>query len=189
MRFQKIKFAFTLLTVVFTTTATSQKSSIEPSTVLKISKSDSSLLLKTWNYFLTGLQNRDSNKIKRLSLENVYCVTIGYILTGLPKKQLMQIDLFIDSVVEKFNNRRFLAVLTDSMFYFIEEKYPDRTPANFKLKKGKKLILFSVNFNDLVSGQDGRKYQNYYIFQFIKRNEKFIFYGVELQSPRYSEFQ
>jgi hypothetical protein len=184
MKCHQIKFVFVFFALVNSTTAISQKFSIEHSTVLKISASDSSLLLATWNSFLLNVEAKNYKKVKDLSLVKVYVISIGYTLKGLPKNELMRIDLFIDSIVAKFYDGDFMKVLTDSAIYIFKTEYPDRIHSNFNLPHGEKLILYSINFNDLVFGENGRKYQNYYVFQFVKCKNEFKFFGLELESPR-----
>jgi hypothetical protein len=182
MKYHQIKLRFLLIAIIISNTSLSQKF-IEPWTVLKISDSDSIHLVRTWSSFLKSIQNKDDKGIKNLSLNKVYNNSIGHPLPGLPAKELMPIDLYLDSVINKFDKNDFLVVLSDSGFRLFKIKYPDRMPQNLKLRDGKKLILYSINFENIVPGDDGSKYVNYYTFNFVKQSTKFIFFGSNLVSP------
>ncbi len=111
-----------------------------------------------------------------LSLEKISRATLGYTLPGLSqKRETMSVAIFIDSVVEKFYDKRFLSVLSDSAFRLLKLKYDQKDKPN---------IIYSVMFKEIVIGRSGHRYGNYYSFEFIKRKDKFIFYGIDMDSAR-----
>ena len=152
---------------------------------MKMSKHDSIMLIQSWKLLLQGIRNKDHKGIVDISLEKVYCKSNGQLLSGLPKGDLISTNLFIDSVVDKFYDSHLMSLLKDSVYRLSKTIYPDRKPSNLLLPKGKRLILYDVYFLDLAPHRngDGVSDYNYYIFQFVKIDSQFKFFGLHLESP------
>jgi hypothetical protein len=178
----KLKFILSVFLLTIIGKVFSQKPFTEREDNLKISNKDSILLVNTWNSFLTNIREKNHQEIKEMSLEEVYCTSAGHVLPGLSKDRLMPINLFIDSVMSKFYSGRFINTLTDSTLHLFKAGYPDRKPLNFTTAKGKELVLFDVYFIDLVP-KGNAKDQNYYVFRFVKKEGKFKFFELRLESP------
>ena len=170
-------FFFTMTCKTF-----SQKHFVDREEILMLSNEDSILLVDTWKSFLKRIDEKDYAAIKEGSLEKVYCKSFGHVLPGLFKDKLMPIDLFVDSVVSKFYDGHFINVLNDSTFRVSKSAYPDRKPSNFTPVKGQRLIIFDIYFIDLVPMGEAKD-RNYYIFRFIKKDGKFKFFELRLESP------
>jgi hypothetical protein len=162
--------------IIFLCLAATNPKSLKQSEILKVSREDSILLVRSWKTFLDAINKRDKKEIMELSLEKISRITFGYTLPGLSQsRETMPVAMFIDSVVEKFYDRRFLSVLSDSAIHLLKLKYD---------QKDKPGIIYSVMFKEIVIGRSGHRYGNYYAFEFIKRKDKFIFYGIDLNSAR-----
>jgi hypothetical protein len=182
MKYPQIKLGFLLIAMAISNISLSQNF-IEPSTDLKISTSDSVNLINTWNSFLKAIKEKNGKEIEDISLNMVYNNYEGTPLSDLPAKKLLPITIYKDSVLEKFDGKDFMTVLSDSSFRLYKIRYPNRKPKNLKLQKGEKLTLYSINFEHVVTKLNNRKFVNYYTFHFVKQNNKFIFFGTDLVSP------
>jgi hypothetical protein len=151
---------------------------------MKLSKSDSTLLGKTWEGFLWGILAKDRNVIETMSLKKVYCYSFGNVLPNLKQQQLLPIDIFIDSILSKFYNNRILGAIRDSSHKTRVTKYSDRKVSNLNLKNGQKLILYDIYYKDYVPFDNGIKAINFYFFSFVKINNEFKFFQLQLESPR-----
>lgn len=162
--------------IIFLCLAATNPKSLKQSEILKVSREDSVLLVRSWKSLLDAINKRDKEEIMELSLEKISRATLGYTLPGLSqKRETMSVAIFIDSVVEKFYDKRFLSVLSDSAFRLLKLKYDQKDKPN---------IIYSVMFKEIVIGRSGHRYGNYYSFEFIKRKDKFIFYGIDMDSAR-----
>ena len=178
-----IKFAGLIIILIASNSTFAQKAGLERSKSLKIDKDDSVLLVTTWNSFLQNIETKNSIQIKKQSLQNVYCKSTGHVLPDLPKNKLMPIDSFVDSIMIKFYDKHFFEVIQDSAYRIMAVIYPDRRPSNFKLATGQKLILFDIYYIDYVPTGKAVRNQNFYIFSFVKIENQYKFFGVDLQSP------
>ncbi len=179
--FHNVVGLLTLMALPFLSMA--QKSPLERSRSLKISKNDSIQLVNTWNSFLSGIQKKEFAKVKELSLEKVYCKGWCNVLPGKKPSELMLIDSFLSNVITKFYDSRFFGVLNDSSFHVMEVTYPDRKPLNYTIPRGQSLVLYDVYYVDYVPQPDGFKDQNYYVFRFVRSNNEYKFFGISLECP------
>ena len=163
--------------------AIGQKAPLERSKILKLSKIDSAHLASTWDSLLEGIQKKNYEQIRGLSLKKVYCNAWAHILPGPRPPKIMPIDSFINEVIVRFYSTHFIKVLSDSAYHIMATVYPDRKVSNIKLINGQKLILFDIYFIDYVPQTNGVRDQNYYIFHFVKDKSQYKFFGIQLESP------
>lgn len=158
-----------------------QKLGLLRSEEVKIKKTDSVLFAKTWASFAEKLQTRDFEKIKAMSLPRLYCFNFARIMAGYPNKEsYIGVDSFLNVASA---NKQLTSVIRDSAYRISAIYYPDWRIANYKLKHGEKLVLYNIYYIENVPVDDRIRSQDYHVFQFLKINDRFVFFGLSLEWP------
>lgn len=143
----------------------------------KLSKADSSLLAQTFSEFIKAIEQKDTGKIKELSLANINC---NFCLTNdLSEDNIIPIDTFINQSYRNFVSSPLYNSIKKNRLHqsvgIIKEFKPKNVPDNFP----KDLMLYEVWVqtylpNEWAQGHEGQTH----VFEFIKTNDIFKFFGL-----------
>lgn len=177
------KFAFFFSALVCSVPLFAQKAPLGEYRILKIKNSDSVILVETWNRIVKSIRKKEYAQLKELSLEKIYCESLGHIWPGFKEEQSESIDSFINIALIKYYDQHFIDVISDSTYHINVTMYQNRKFPNFKLKSGKSLTLYDIYYIDYVQVGNKIKDENYYVFRFVKINDSYKFFGLNLEWP------
>jgi len=147
----------------------------------KSNPSDSIELHKAWTFFLKAIENQDTKKIKETSLKNIDCaLCISSDNNNEPEiDYIIPVDTFIYQSYKNFMESPVLKAIKTRGVKNSEIHISDYKPRNLPKSYGKNLILFEIVVqtylpNEWAPGHEGQSH----IFQFVKINKEFKFYGL-----------
>ena len=146
----------------------------------KISLKDSVELNKMTNDFIKAIENKETKKIKELSLEQIDCaLCIATDYNHPPKDYIVPIDTLINQAYKDFLNSPLFKAIKSRGFRMSEMTIPEYKPRNLPSNYGKDLIVYEAwvqtyKPNEWAEGHEGQSH----CFQFVKINNEFKFYGL-----------
>jgi hypothetical protein len=142
---------------------------------------DSVELNNVWTDFFKAIENKDTKKIKYLSLEQIDCALCISTDTknDPPLNYLIPIDTFINQSNRDFINSQLFRAIKKRGIKISEMILVDYKPQNLPKSYGKDFIVYEVWVqtylpNEWALGHEGQSHS----FQFVKINNKFKFYGL-----------
>lgn len=142
-----------------------------------ISKAESKKLITSWLQFLNAINSRDSQELKRLSLDSVICSVCEGFESQHFYNDVEPIDSFIRSSFKNLKESQLWEKLKSEKFEIHVAKYPDRKPLHFRLPNNESLIIYTIGYK-MITTFENSKYQQYHSFEFVKVNGEFKFYGM-----------
>ena len=147
---------------------------------IKLTSKDSTEIIKTWEQFSASLKGGSRTKIKTLSQSRVDCLTCTP-SDSVVTDYFVSIDKFIDYIVALSQTSKLGKAIEASPEKIWVTKYDDFLPKYWDIKMGNEFVIYQILFhtykrNELAPGHEGSAH----IFQFIKTNNKFVFYGFDV---------
>jgi hypothetical protein len=138
----------------------------------KVSKSDSTSLLKLWNKLAKALKECNKTTLKNLSFDTIYCQACNDpFLKGTNAEDIfarpLTIDSFVNIYLDSLSKIRFFKVIWDD-FAFDPAVQSIKRPGNFTYSKQDTIMSFWLRIG------------NSYRFQFMKAENDIKFYGIYL---------
>ena len=147
--------------------------------ILKVNYNDSLELNNIWIKFHTSISEKDSNKIRELSINTVYCPSCVNPDSFMSGNYFVSIDTFINQSLS--DNSIFDSFLWNELkstkYYLNARRITNYSPRNFTLKDGQpyedyELFYRTREANHLTRYEGQSRY-----FTFVKINGKFVFTG------------
>jgi hypothetical protein len=131
------------------------------------SKRDSMALIRNWKSFFKAIDEKDTQKIRAMSLDSVICSICEGLTEDYYESNMESIDDFITGC-----NRNF----PDTALYVKMKSNAYKIGIN--KNRSKQQIIYEVSFSVTISlDYSRRKYRH--TFQFVKIDDQFRFYGVD----------
>ena len=147
----------------------------------KIELTDSIELNKIFSDFIYGIENKDSQKIKKYSLSEIDCDLCIIKDYTIQKKydDLISINTFINQAYKNFTESPLYRAYEKRGCRFSKMIIPDFNTRNLPNDYGKDLILYEVWIqtylpNEWAEGHEGQSHS----FQFVKIKNEYKFYGI-----------
>ena len=174
-------FCFSLL-VLLSCSTIAQKTSLEQKNISRIFKKDSVSFASFWDRFAQGILEKNYNQIKAMSLDSVYCESLGHIWKGLLQDRWVPRDTFIQVAFIENYNHHLADILRDSTYRIIARKISEWYPDSM-IGHRRNSIVYRVSYIDYAPSKRGKFDKNYYAFDFIKLNGQFRFMALTLGWP------
>jgi len=138
---------------------------IEP---IKLIKTDSIQLLKTWFSLLKAIKTNDTSGIKKMSFDSITCSVCEGMPQNYYENNFESINMFIDSANINFKKGGLWDIIQQNKFKIFATQYPERKPTSFSLGENEKLVLYTIDI-----------FKNKHSFIFVKVDNRFRLYALE----------
>ena len=128
--------------------------------------------------FLIALQRRDFAKIKEMSLDSVVCSVCEGFASPHFYNDPEPIDSFITASFRNLPRTALWQKMISGEYEVIGTKYTKTDAMNSEAEQSETLMVYEVVF-DIVAEIEQSKYRQDHSFQFVKRQDRFIFQGME----------
>lgn len=157
-----------------------QMAEIDNDEFVSVTKTEKDLLTNTFTKLISAIKTRNTEQIREMSLDSIYCSICEGIRDDYYDNDLDDIKNYIDSAYQHFPDEKIWGP-ADGRFKlkFSADKYKKTKPANFKLKENEKLLIYHVFFYEL-SGKKSPRFPmpKSHIFKFVKIDGNFKLYGM-----------
>jgi len=172
------KISTILFFVIFSTVTYGQER--RKTELYNLSIQDSLKLETTWNEFINAIGNKDTEKIKEYSLEEIYCdICVIHKSPNLFTDYILPIDTFINMAFTELIGSQLWKAIHERPLNFLGTTIPDFWTKNLPESFKPNLTLYEIwietyRQNEWAEGHEGQNHG----FQFVLINDKFKFYGI-----------
>ncbi|MFT3980323.1 MAG: hypothetical protein QM687_07635 [Ferruginibacter sp.] len=133
---------------------------------------------RNWNDFLFAIKMNNSQKLRELSIDSVYCSVCEGFSESHYFNDKEPIDSFIAAAYRNFPPSHTWKIISSKNYLSELYTYNDSTSKYSGSEKRNKLIIYTLKFADSFK-ENGLVYPLSHKFSFIKINGYFKFYGME----------
>lgn len=143
-------------------------------------KGDSIALARNWRSFFKAIEEKDSQKIKAMSLDSVICSLCEGLTEDYYENNMESIDSFIAACNRSLPDTALYVKMKRNDYEISATRYPDIKLSNFQLKANDSLTIYQVRFRTIIDrGRDYDRRGYGHTFQFVKIDGQFRFYGMD----------
>ncbi|MES2680135.1 MAG: hypothetical protein V4635_09635 [Bacteroidota bacterium] len=170
-----MKFYLLIFYLVFCLTGRSQEE-------MPLSPSDSVSLSNTWEKLAKAITARNKPQLRQLSVPLIDCQVCSEIDSNFVR-QFVSPDRFFEMIFALTKTTNLATALQSKDLHVGVTKFVDFQPNHSGLKDGEDFIMYhasvKVESTSTNANQTPHKNEGAYIFQFVKKSGRFMFYGFD----------
>jgi hypothetical protein len=145
-----------------------------------MSEAEVELLDDKWKQLFSALTTNESEEIKKLSLNKLYCSFCDSTEKIFDKNVIVTVDTFISLANRHLYKSNVWSSITTAEQYILGcTKFMVRLPSTVVARKMKKHFVYDVSFHVVLPETCKSRCRNYHQFKFVKEKGVFKFYGFE----------